>query len=73
MMATAILMIAAESLGLGTYLKTGGIMRDPDVASLVGLEDGFRIVAVVSLGYPAGEEPPRRRRSAADLTRWVET
>src|SRR3954454_24068768 len=26
MMATANLMIAAESLGLGTYLKTGGIM-----------------------------------------------
>ena len=29
MMATANLIIAAESLGLGTYLKTGGIMRDP--------------------------------------------
>src|SRR5215210_1574497 len=27
MMATANLMIAAASLGLGTYLKTGGIMR----------------------------------------------
>jgi nitroreductase len=72
MMATANLMIAAESLGLGTYMKTGGIMRDPDVASLVGLEPGFRIVAVVSLGYPAGEEAPRRRRPAADLTRWVD-
>ena len=32
MMATANLMIAAESLGLGTYLKTGGIMRDPGLA-----------------------------------------
>jgi len=73
MMATATLLIAAESLGIGTYLKTGGIMRDPEVASLVGLEDGFRIVAVVSLGYPAGDEPPRRRRPAADLTRWIET
>ena len=72
MMATANLMIAAQSLGLGTYLKTGGIMRDPGVTSLVGLEDGFRIVAVVNLGYPAGEESPRRRRPAAELTRWVE-
>ena len=71
MMATGNLMIAAQSEGLGTYLKTGGIMRDPDVAALVGLEDGFRIVAVVSLGYPAAEDPPRRRRAAAELTRWV--
>jgi nitroreductase len=72
MMATANLMIAAESLGLGTYLKTGGIMRDPGVAELVGLEDGFRVVGVVSLGYPAAEEPPRRRRPADGLTRWVD-
>jgi nitroreductase len=72
MMATANLMIAAESLGLGTYLKTGGIMRDPGVAELVGLEEGFRIVGVVSLGYPAAEEPPRRRRPADGLTRWVD-
>jgi nitroreductase len=72
MMATANLMTAAASLGLGTYLKTGGIMRDPDVAALVGLQAGFRIVAVVSLGYPAAEEAPRRRRAAAELTRWIE-
>ncbi len=73
MMATANLMIAAESLGLGTYLKTGGIMRDPDVETLVGLEEGFRIVAVVSVGYPAAAEPPRRRRPADGLTRWVDS
>jgi nitroreductase len=72
MMATANLMIAAASLGLGTYLKTGGIMRDPGVASLVGLEQGHRVAGIVSLGYPAAEEPPRRRRPAADLTRWIE-
>jgi nitroreductase len=72
MMATGNLLIAAESLGLGTYLKTGGIMRDPELAALAGLPDGFRIVAVVSLGVPAAEEPPRRRRPAAELTRWVE-
>jgi nitroreductase len=72
MMATDNLLIAAESQGLGTYLKTGGIMRDPDLAALAGLEAGFRVVAVVSLGYPEAEEAPRRRRPAADLTRWVE-
>jgi len=27
---------------------------------------------VVSIGYPAESEAPRRRRSAAELTRWVD-
>jgi nitroreductase len=72
MMAVANLMIAAESLGLGTYLKTGGIMRDPALLELARVPDGFRVVAIVSLGYPAGAEPPRRRKPAADLTEWME-
>ena len=72
MMATANLMTAAQSLGLGTYLKTGGVMRDPSLAELVGLADGYRIVGVLSLGYPAEESSPRRRRPAGDLTSWVE-
>jgi nitroreductase len=73
MMGVANLMTAAESLGLGTYLKTGGVMRHPHLIELVGLEEGFRVVGVVSLGYPAEPEPPRRRRRAAELTRWVDT
>jgi nitroreductase len=72
MMATANLIIAAESLGLGTYLKTGGIMQDPAVLSLARVPEGFRIAGIVSLGYPADSEPPRRRKPATDLTQWVE-
>jgi len=71
MMATANLIIAAESLGLGTYLRTGGLMQEPDAPTLAGLERGFRSVGIQSLGYPEAEEPPRRRRAAAELTRWV--
>ena len=71
MMATANLMTAAQSLGLGTYLKTGGVMGDPALGELVGLLDGYRIVGVLSLGYPAEAESPRRRRPAGELTRWL--
>ena len=70
MMATANLMVAAESLGLGTYLRTGGIMQEPAVAELAGLGDGQRIVGILSLGYPAAEEAPRRRRPASEVTLW---
>jgi nitroreductase len=73
MMAAANLMIAAESLGLGTYLKSGGIMQDPGLIEMAGVPDGFRIVGVLSLGYPAEQEPPRRRKPATELTRWVDS
>ena len=72
MMAIANLMIAAHSLGLGTYLKTGGVMRDPALLQLARVPESFRVVGVLSLGYPAEEERPRRRKSAAELTSWVE-
>jgi nitroreductase len=72
MMAITNLLIAAESQGLGTYLRTGALMRDPELEAIVALEQGFRIVGMVSLGYPASQDPPRRRRAAAELTRWVD-
>ena len=72
MMGVANLMIAAESLGLGTYLKSGGVMRDPELIELVGVPEKYRIVGLVSLGYPADVEPPRRRKPAAEKTRWIE-
>jgi nitroreductase len=71
MMALENFMIAAQSLGLGTYLRTGGIIRDPGLLELLGLAPDFRVVGVLSLGYPAGEETPRRRRPAAELTTWL--
>jgi nitroreductase len=71
MMAIGNVMIAAEALGLGTYLRTGGIMREPALAELVGLPDGFRVVGVLSLGYPAEQETPRRRKAVGEVTWWV--
>jgi nitroreductase len=73
MMAIANLMIAAQSLGLGTYLRTGGVMRDGDLLALARVPDHFRVVGIISLGYPAEPEEPRRRKPAAELTRWVDS
>jgi nitroreductase len=72
MMAIANLMTAGQALGLGTYLRTGGVMQDPALLQLAGVPQGFRVVGVVSLGYPAEEEVPRRRKPAAELTRWLD-
>jgi nitroreductase len=71
-MAEANLIIAAESLGLATYLKTGGIMQDPEVIRLARVPERYRIIGIISLGYPAAAETPRKRTPAAELTDWVE-
>lgn len=72
MMAIANLITAASAMGLGTYLRTGGVMEDPELRRLAGVADGFRVVAILSLGYPLEKEEPRRRKPAADLTRWLD-
>ena len=72
MMAIGNMMIAAQSLGLGTYLRTGGVMRDPALVELIELPDSFRVVGILSVGYPAEETSSRRRSAAGDVTRWLE-
>lgn len=71
MMAAQSLMVAAVAEGLGTYLRTGGIMERPEVRALVGATPAQRIVAIVSLGYPSEDSAPRRRTPAAQLTTWL--
>ena len=68
MMATANLMTAAQSLGLGTYLKTGGVMRDPALARTGRFPEGYRIVGMLSVGYPAEAESPAPAAPAGELT-----
>jgi nitroreductase len=72
MMATANLLTAATAGGLGSYMRTGGIMSDPAVRTLVHLPEGHRIVAVVSLGYPAESPEPKRRSDPAEKTTWLD-
>jgi nitroreductase len=72
MMATQNLLTAATAEGLGTYVRTGGIMDEPAVRDLSHCPADHRIVAIVSVGYPATDEPPRRRTPAAEKTVWLE-
>ena len=69
-MAVANLLIAATAEGLGTYVRTGGILADPDLRALAAVPEDARPIAVVSVGYPATGEPPRRRTSALEKTVW---
>jgi len=71
-MAVQNLLTAATADGLGTYVRTGGILEEPELRALVQLPDGFRVIAIVSVGYPAGEDAPRRRTPAREKTVWLD-
>lgn len=71
-MAVGNLLTAATADGLGSYVRTGGILEEPALRELVRAGEGVRPVAVVSIGYPAGEEPPRRRTPSAEKTVWLD-
>jgi len=70
-MAIQNLCLAACAMGLGTHVKSGGVMDDPNARAAVGVADGERIVATISLGEPAELPAPKPRKDAADLTTWV--
>lgn len=71
MMGIQNLALAAVAMGLGTHIKTGGIMSDSDARAAAGVQPDERIVAIVNVGYPAEVPTPKNRHAAATLTRWV--
>ena len=63
--------LAAVSIGLGTHIKTGGVMADPAARAAANVRDGERIVAIVNVGEPADVPPPKKRAAVASFTVWV--
>jgi nitroreductase len=72
MMAAQNLMIAATAEGLGSYLRTGGILEDPALREMIQLAAGHRIVAIISLGFPAAPSEPKQRSDPAGRTLWLD-
>ncbi|MGH7546409.1 MAG: nitroreductase family protein [Gemmatimonadota bacterium] len=69
-MAVQNLLIAAWSLGLGSYLRTGEILEHPEARALLGVPDDHRLFGVISLGRPA-DVPQKTRTPAREKTRWL--
>jgi len=71
-MAIQNLCLAAHEIGLGTHIKSGAVMDDPRARAAVGVPEGERIVATISLGAPESIPDPKPRRPASGLTVWVD-
>ena len=70
MMAIENLALTAVALGLGTHIKTGGVMGDAASRAAAGVSEGERIVAIVNVGVPAELPPPRKHEPATRVTVW---
>ena len=71
MMAVQNMLLAAVELGLGTHIKTGGVMNDPEARAAAGVKENERIVAIINVGVPADVPPPKKREDASAFTTWV--
>ena len=71
MMAVQNLALSALELGLGTHLKTGGVMSDPAARAAAGVAEAERIVAIVNVGAPADVPVPKKREEASAHTTWL--
>ena len=71
MMAVQNIALTAVTLGLGTHIKTGGVMGDPEARVAVGLPGDQRIVAIVNVGVPAEVVPAKQRQPVSVFTIWV--
>jgi nitroreductase len=71
MMAVENIALRALELGLGTAVRTGGVMSDAAARAAAGVAEHERIVAVVNVGEPAEVPPGPRKTSAQAHTRWV--
>lgn len=70
-MAIQNLSLVAHAMGLGTHIKSGAIMDDPNSHAAVGLPEGERIIATINVGEPARVPEVKARRQSAELTTWV--
>ncbi|HYV98195.1 MAG TPA: nitroreductase family protein, partial [Gemmatimonadaceae bacterium] len=71
MMGIQNLSLLAVELGLGTHLKTGGVMADPAARAAVQVRDDERIIAIVNVGVPAEVPVLKPRPDAGSMTVWT--
>lgn len=71
MMAIENLLIAAWADGIGTWLRTGGVMDLPEVRAMAGAREDERIVGIISAGYLDAEpQPTARKKPLSELITW---
>jgi nitroreductase len=62
------LCLSAHSLGLGTVIV--GALDHEKGKEVLGVKEGYELVALIPLGFPAKDSPAPRRREIKDFVRY---
>jgi nitroreductase len=62
--------LAGAAEGLAVTWDTGRVTRVPEIDQLMGAEENWKVLAMLSVGYPA-EESQSSRTPANEFTRWL--
>lgn len=66
--ATQSICLTAHSLGLGTVIT--GMFDHEKAKELLNVSDGYQIVTLIPVGYPAKETPAPKRREIGDFVHY---
>jgi nitroreductase len=68
--ATENILLAARAHGLGSCWVAGDKKHyAPDICRLVGAPQGYKLVSLIPIGYPA-ENPEKSKRPLSDVLHW---
>jgi nitroreductase len=66
--ATQSICLTAHSLGLGSVIV--GSLDHDKAKSILGVPDGYELVALIPIGYPGKDSPAPRRREMSEFTHY---
>ena len=65
------LLLMAHALGLGASGMTGPLVAEPALREILEVPEGWGIVAVVPIGWPAEDPVPTDRKPVDKVIRWL--
>lgn len=65
------MLLAAHSLGLGGFWRTGTPAYDPLMKDFFGLSENGEVLGFLYFGYPKRSLPDGKRKSFAEVTTWI--
>ena len=69
--ATENILLAATALGVGSCWVAGD--KKPyaeEIRKLLGVPEGYKLVSLIALGYPADDKPPKAKRPLNEVLHW---
>lgn len=66
------LILAARALGYGTCWMTGPLVAIEELEKILQIQPGRHLMALIPLGKPAQDPPPRPRKSLEEVVTWIE-